>query len=234
MSDTTQVIYESVYDRGVSLTLEPLEGGKYRLHAVKCKDPRSRVIIPESVIDYRRGERCFSECRSRNIEIRADLVDYEDFLWGLPADSVRVVLQHKPKSLKGFLRNSACKAIEIIADTSECENMSSLCFFCKNLQHIDLSHLDTRNLKDASEIFCGCISLASVNLCGLNFRKLESLYAAFWMCTSLTEVTLNTIDLSKREVDMDFICYNCVRLTDFRITVGTLKSSLSKESFNHT
>ncbi len=65
-----------------------------------------------------------------------------------------------------------------------------------NLTAVDLSELDTSDVKCMGFMFAGCSNLTSVNLSGLDTGNVTQMYGMFYDCTSLETVDLSGLDTS--------------------------------------
>ena len=101
-----------------------------------------------------------------------------------------------------------------LLDTSNVTNMSSMFITCTNLTTIPT--LDTSKVTNMSNMFVDCNNLT--NIPALNTSKVTSMYSMFIRCTNLT--TIPTLDTSS-VTNMSYMFSDCTNLT----TVPTLNTS---------
>ena len=89
--------------------------------------------------------------------------------------------------------------------------MKSCCgLFCglNNLESIDLSSFNTKNVTDMSSMFCNCENLKSLDLSSFNTQNITNMRSMFFNCYNLKILDLssfNTQNVTKM-VDMFFKC----------------------------
>lgn len=79
------------------------------------------------------------------------------------------------------------------------------------LRVLDLSGVDTSNIRDMGCMFDGCESLTSLDLSGFDTSKAEDMFSMFYGCESLTSLDLSGFDTSKVE-DMSWMFSGCTNL----------------------
>jgi len=78
-------------------------------------------------------------------------------------------------------------------NTKEVTNMESMFAFCINLKYIDLSSLDTTNVQKMDGMFFFCRNLEKIKIKNLG-NKETSLYNIFFECRNLKGLDLTSID----------------------------------------
>ncbi len=76
-------------------------------------------------------------------------------------------------------------------------DMSNWFVYCKDLISVDLSGIDTTNVKDMNSMFEGCESLVSVNLNNWNTSNVTNMTRMFFNCKSLKSLDISSFDTSK-------------------------------------
>ena len=79
---------------------------------------------------------------------------------------------------------------------------------CSNLETVDLSDLDTSQVKYMRRMFRDCSSLTSLDLSGFDTRNVRDMYAMFYNCDSLSNVDIRSFDTSS-VYDMSFMFGLC-------------------------
>lgn len=70
---------------------------------------------------------------------------------------------------------------------------------CSNIESMDLSGLDTSNVKSMICMFCGCSSLKLLDLSSLDTSNVSDMQAMFYECSSLEVLNLSSFDTSAVE-----------------------------------
>lgn len=101
---------------------------------------------------------------------------------------------------------------------------------CRNLTTIDLSHLDTTNIKSMENLFGNCDKLTEVNMNNLNTKSLLSVSNMFNGCIKLSEIALKNWDTSAIK-NMEKMFYNCailkvIDLSDFLLDEEVVTSEM--------
>ena len=69
--------------------------------------------------------------------------------------------------------------------------MSSMFCNCNNLQRIDLSSFNTKNVTDMCRMFYNCTNLKSIDLSSFNTQDVKDIKDMFSGCNKLSSVVLN-------------------------------------------
>ena len=109
-----------------------------------------------------------------------------------------------------------CTEIESIDlssfDSKEVLDMSYMFHNCTNLANINLKYLNIEKVSNMSNMFFGCVSLHKLDLSSFNTHSLVNMHEMFENCKNLTEIvfspSFNTIIVG----DMDFIFVGCNNL----------------------
>lgn len=100
-------------------------------------------------------------------------------------------------------------------DLSEATEMRSWFSGCTSLTEIDLSSLNTRNVKYMGSMFYGCTSLISVNLGSINTSNVLSMETMFQGASKLESVDLSKLDLSNVN-NLSKMFQECTALKDVK------------------
>lgn len=97
---------------------------------------------------------------------------------------------------------SFCKKVKQIkfsetVDTSKVETMYGLFMCCFELSDLDVSHFNTKNVKNFSYMFNGCLGLTSLSLTNFDTSSCENFDGMFSGMDELTYVDVSSFDLSK-------------------------------------
>ena len=88
---------------------------------------------------------------------------------------------------------------------------------CSSLTDLDLSHFDTSNIQNISNIFRDCSKLKFVNLSNWDNPKIIRMNAMFGFCSSLTSIDLTNFNTAKVK-DMNHMFWNCTSLVSLDLS----------------
>lgn len=90
-------------------------------------------------------------------------------------------------------------------DTSQLKSMASLFENCKSLTNITFGNIDTSNVSDMSSMFKNCRALTSLDLSHFNTAQVTTMSSMFDSCSSLTSLDLSHFDTAQvRNMSMMF------------------------------
>ncbi|QYN53557.1 MucBP domain-containing protein [Lactobacillus panisapium] len=90
-------------------------------------------------------------------------------------------------------------------DTSQLKSMASLFENCKSLTNITFGNIDTSNVSDMSSMFKNCRALTSLDLSHFNTAQVITMSSMFDSCSSLTSLDLSHFDTAQvRDMSMMF------------------------------
>lgn len=90
-------------------------------------------------------------------------------------------------------------------DTSQLKSMASLFENCKSLTNITFGNIDTSNVSDMSSMFKNCRALTSLDLSHFNTARVTTMSSMFDSCLSLTSLDLSHFDTAQvRNMSMMF------------------------------
>ena len=121
--------------------------------------------------------------------------------WSKYSDNIISAKVRKRVSLESASRMFAdCSSLESVdlsgLDTSEVKDMDGMFEDCSSLKSVDFSDLDTSKIGNMSRVFYGCSSLVSLNVSGLNTSNVTGMFWMFEGCSSLESVDLSGLDTS--------------------------------------
>ena len=96
-------------------------------------------------------------------------------------------------------------------DTSEVKDMSYMFSGCSFLQDVDLSGLNTSQVTNMSNMFSSCVYLESLDLSGFDTSHVEKMSSMFDGCMNLTDIDLSGFDTSS-VIFMDSMFSLCSKL----------------------
>ena len=96
-------------------------------------------------------------------------------------------------------------------NTSEVVSMSYMFHYYKG-NTLDLSHFDTRNVKNMENMFSSCSNLTSLDLSSFDTRLVKTMRAMFDSDSKLSSLNLDNFDVKNVE-NMNFMFRSCISLT---------------------
>lgn len=91
-------------------------------------------------------------------------------------------------------------------DTSNIRDMIKLFRQCYSLETLDLSSFDTSNVNNMREMFFWCVSLKELDLSSFDTSNVWNMSAMFERCNSLEHLDLSNFDTSKVENTSAMFC----------------------------
>ena len=108
---------------------------------------------------------------------------------------------------KGSALENATKNI----DTSNITDMSSMFYYCYNLESLDLSSWNTSNVTTISQAFYNCSKLTNLDLSSFDTSSNTNMYETFKDCIKLESLDLSSWDTSN-VTNMTNAFHNCEKL----------------------
>ena len=102
-------------------------------------------------------------------------------------------------------------------DTSQVKNMSGMFAFCSSLTNLDVNNFDTSEVTDMSSMFSGCSSLTSLDVSKFDTSQVTSMSGMFEDCNGLTSLDLSNFDTSQ-VTDMGSMFSGCSSLTSLDVS----------------
>ena len=144
-------------------------------------------------------------------EIKSNKINRDEiFHDGLKVDKMRIVIDHKIKSLFQLFKN--CKCIQKINfikfNRDDIKNFSHMFEQCISLEELDISKLKMDNATDISYMFSDCHSLKQLNLPKFNCNNATNLSSMFYKCYQLKEINMKNFMMKNAE-NMSSMFYEC-------------------------
>ena len=105
-------------------------------------------------------------------------------------------------------------------------DMSSTFENCTSLKTLDLSNLDTYELRSTTRTFLNCCSLTSINFNGFNTSLVTNFIGMFLNCSSLLSLDLSSFKTSKA-LFMNSMFYICNSLTSINLSSFSTSNVIS-------
>ena len=133
-----------------------------------------------------------------------------------------------------FSGYGACTSIDLSnVDTSNVKDMTRMFSGCGSVKTIDLSSFDTRNVTSMCSMFEGCSALTSVDLSSFNTGKVKNMSLMFRYCSSLTSLDLKGFDTSN-VTNMDSMFTLCSNLKSLDLSSFDTRNVTNMSSmFDH-
>lgn len=96
-------------------------------------------------------------------------------------------------------------------DTSEVTDMSEMFYNCKKLSSLDFSNFNTSNVTDMSEMFSGCNDITTLDLEKFDTSNVRKMKQMFWYCQNLVSLNLPNSDTTNL-TDMGGMFGDCYKL----------------------
>ena len=101
-------------------------------------------------------------------------------------------------------------------ENNKIENMNNMFELCSNLTSIDLSKIDTTNVKYMNSMFKHCTSLKTIHFGNFKTGNVIEMSKMFYRCSSITSLNLDTFNTSKVQ-KMDEMFCGCSKLINLSI-----------------
>lgn len=102
-------------------------------------------------------------------------------------------------------------------DTSNVKDMSSMFYNADSVKNLDLSSFNTSNVRNMSSMFSNCDNLETVNVSSFNTSKVTNMSYMFVSCAKLKTVDLSNFDTS-RVTDMKSFFNRCYELQSVNLS----------------
>ena len=124
-----------------------------------------------------------------------------------------------------------CSNLESIShienlDTSECVDMNSMFYYCKNLKELDVSHFDTSKISQMGCMFTKCEKLTNLDVSKWDTRNVKGMQHMFNSCQSLTSLDLSNFHTENVKSFVGMF-NNCYKITSFDLTSFDTRSCTS-------
>ena len=185
------------------------------------KSEKTFAIWRENNIYGRSSERsalCLAGDPDRILRIRQSDVPAEE----LPDNAVRMDTEYDnpdaEHKIYGWLTDDGTMNYWTDADMTRMTDEScSLFSGLSNVTEIDISGIDTSDIKDMSFMFASCSSLKSLDLSSFDTSKVTSMYGMFQDCSKLTSLDISDFDTSN-VTNMEYMFAGCSHLTSLDLS----------------
>lgn len=110
------------------------------------------------------------------------------------------------------------------------EDSSRLFMGCRSLESINLSGVDTSDVKNMEQMFCACDILKKVDLSNFDFTNVTNMRGMFWACRNLRRVDFTDLYLPNVE-DMSLMFCECQHLK--RLDLSSFKTENEDINYQH-
>lgn len=234
--------------QGVDIDLEYLSDDRVSL--LKCYGIQGKLIIPgfitdfwypdskdgivldygEPLIDPNINEVYIDNDPDRELSISS-------LFYKNRSEHIKLVVKHPEKIVDTsnlFLLCSNAKSIDISTlDTRNVKNMSGMFSFCESLEIIDVRHFNTDNVRDTTSMFSYCKKLVSLDLSNFNTRNVQQMGFMFNGCKHLRDLNIKNFDTRnvKYMVRMFRDCQNLKNLDISSFDISSIKENGLLEMF---
>ena len=102
-------------------------------------------------------------------------------------------------------------------NTENVKDMNHMFSECKSLTNIDLTNINTKNVDDMKYMFRGCSSLTNINLSSFDTQKVKYMENMFDGCQSLISLNLSNFK-TENVINMKYMFYKCSSLTSLNLS----------------
>ena len=102
-------------------------------------------------------------------------------------------------------------------DTKKVKDMSYMFNNCSSLKNLNLSNFDTKNVTDMRNMFENCSSLLDLKILHFNTQKVNNMRYMFKNCSCLKYLDLSNFN-TKNVTDMTYMFYNCNSLKNLNLS----------------
>lgn len=131
-------------------------------------------------------------------------------------DNTKIIINGIEKSFRKSLiaKEQKEQYYEIVLKfSSKLKNCHCMFMDCTEIESIDLSSFDSKEVLDMSYMFHNCTNLANINLKYLNIEKVSNMSNMFFGCVSLNKLDLSSFNTHSL-VNMHEMFENCKNLTE--------------------
>ena len=107
--------------------------------------------------------------------------------------------------------------------------MSYMFYGCKNLNYLNLSSFNDKNVTDMSYMFYGCQNLNNINLSSFGTKNVTNMSYMFYECKNLYNIDLYSFD-TKNVTNMSRMFYGCESLNNIDLSSFNTKNLTDKSS----
>ena len=112
--------------------------------------------------------------------------------------------------------------VKVTSDNISCSvgGITSMSYWfesCRNLANVDISKIDTSNIRNMSDMFSNCPKLTNLNLSNLNTSNVTNMSGMFDSCSNLTSLKLSSFNTSN-VTNMNRMFAACSNLTSLDLS----------------
>ena len=112
--------------------------------------------------------------------------------------------------------------VKVTSDNISCSvgGITSMSYWfesCRNLANVDVSKIDTSNVRNMSDMFSNCPKLTNLNLSNLNTSNVTNMSGMFDSCSNLTSLNLSSFNTSN-VTNMNRMFAACSNLTSLDLS----------------
>ena len=187
------------------------------------KDYHERPFIEELYNEYIKKNKITLKVTVNKEDIKNkiyffDNTDNHDNLKEINKDNTELYIDEVKCDFQKFLEpdKEGTYTIKIIFNflMTDCKYMF---FYCENIESIDLSCFNAKNVIYMNEMFYGCSNLKEINLSFLNTINVKEMSYMFRYCSNLKNIDLSYFNTQNVE-NMNFMFSNCSNLEEINIT----------------
>ena len=188
------------------------------IRLVECcnKEDADTLVIPSFI--SRINEEAFNNCEYTNIVIHNSpykLLDLGGAFACMRSNTLKISIDYPLNVInmrEAFLIDNNLRLLDISAlNTRNVRNISSMFEDCTSLKHINFGEFDTTNVVDMSRLFSSCYEVDNLDLSKWNTSKLRDIESLFFECKSLQDLRLE--NLNTRLVEkMSYMFCGCSNL----------------------
>lgn len=102
-------------------------------------------------------------------------------------------------------------------DTSEVRDMSFMFGYCNSLSSLNIINFDTSEVRNMFFMFYNCSSLTSLDLSSFNTSKVTNMKGMFSVCKNLVSLNISSFNTSKVN-DMSYMFVDCIKLKNLNLS----------------
>ena len=110
-------------------------------------------------------------------------------------------------------------------DLSECEDMSEMFAYCKNLKKVNFANVDTKKVKSMYKMFHRCTNLETIENFNIDTSNVKEMDGMFFFCSNLKNVDFSSFKADKL-LYMNYMFYKCESLESINLNNFNPKSCI--------
>ena len=209
---------------------------KYNITIDQCEDTNYIEIYYKEDVYY---DGDFTNCSRKDINyiiIGEKQFSVNDNFDISSNTKVEIHFKNKSESLSNFFCSDDDNTQYIVSidlsylDTSELKDISSMFSGCTSLNSINLIYFNTSSVINMNSLFKGCTQLESIDLSNFETSSVKDMSRMFYGCSNLKSINFSTFDTSSVD-DMSYMFYQCnsiasLDLSNFDTSKVTIFSSI--------